>query len=241
MALAVPMEPNVMSLSALVFLPLVGALLIAATPKKAVGMQRGIALLTTLAVAAIGIALCLRFDGSSAAMQFTEVAPWFTLPGGIDVHYRLGMDGISVLLVGLTSILGPIVVTLLATTVHPVAGLAVAVVAGVGGSLAFAAQRRTEPPPHRHDRTVGARPPLPWRTVVPLAVVCAAAMFANACRACSEISPPTNSPECGSSGICPEKNTMSPTRVACEYGPMAAGALSVCTMVRLMSLLWSLR
>jgi len=104
------MAINVMTLSVLVFLPLLGALLIAATPKKAVGMQRGIALLTTLAVAWIGIALCLRFDGSSAAMQFTEVAPWFTLPGGIDVHYRLGMDGISVLLVGLTAILGPIVV-----------------------------------------------------------------------------------------------------------------------------------
>jgi len=104
------MAINVMTLSVLVFLPLVGALLIAATPKKAVGMQRGIALLTTLAVAAIGIVVCLRFDGSSAAMQFTETAAWFTLPGGIDVHYRLGMDGISVLLVGLTAILGPIVV-----------------------------------------------------------------------------------------------------------------------------------
>ncbi|MDN4173175.1 MFS transporter [Nocardioides sp. SOB77] len=71
-------------------------------------------------------------------------------------------------------ILGPILVTLLATTVDPVAGLAVAIVAGVGGSLAFAAQRSTEPPPHRHDRTAGARPPLPWRTVTPLAIGSAA-------------------------------------------------------------------
>ncbi|WP_435741428.1 MFS transporter [Nocardioides sp. SYSU DS0663] len=71
-------------------------------------------------------------------------------------------------------IAGPILVTLLATTVHPVAGLATAVVAGVGGSLLFAAQRRTAPPPHRHDRATGARPPLPWRTLVPLAVVSAA-------------------------------------------------------------------
>lgn len=70
--------------------------------------------------------------------------------------------------------LGPIIVTLLATTVHPVAGLAVAIVAGVAGSLAFAAQRATEPPPHRHDHSTGARPPLPWRTVAPLAVVSAA-------------------------------------------------------------------
>ena len=71
-------------------------------------------------------------------------------------------------------ILGPILVTVLATTIDPVAGLVTAIVAGVGGSLAFSAQRRTEPPAHRHDHSVGARPPMPWRTVVPLAVVCAA-------------------------------------------------------------------
>jgi len=71
-------------------------------------------------------------------------------------------------------VLGPILVTMLATAVHPVAGLAVAVVAGVGGSLAFAAQRGTEPPAHPRDRTTGPRPPLPWRTLVPLTVVATA-------------------------------------------------------------------
>lgn len=71
-------------------------------------------------------------------------------------------------------ILGPILVTLLATAVHPVAGLGTAIVTGVGGSLVFAAQRGTEPPAHPHDRTTGARPSLPWRTVAPLVVVCAA-------------------------------------------------------------------
>ena len=69
-------------------------------------------------------------------------------------------------------ILGPILVTVLATTIDPVVGLATAVVAGVGGSLAFSAQRRTEPPAHPHDRSAGRRPPMPWRTVVPLALVC---------------------------------------------------------------------
>jgi MFS family permease len=71
-------------------------------------------------------------------------------------------------------IVGPILVAVLATTVSPVLGLAAAVVGGVSGSLAFAAQRGTEPPAHPHDRTVGVRPPMPWRTVAPLAVVCLA-------------------------------------------------------------------
>ena len=104
------MPTNVLTLSVLVFLPLVGALLVAATPSKAVGLQRGIALVASLAVAWIGMLLCLDFDGSSAAAQFTESVPWFTLPGGVDVRYSLGMDGLSVLLVGLTAILGPVVV-----------------------------------------------------------------------------------------------------------------------------------
>jgi MFS family permease len=71
-------------------------------------------------------------------------------------------------------IVGPILVAVLATTVSPALGLATAIVAGVAGSLAFAAQRGTEPPPHPRDRTGGVRAPMPWRTVVPLAVVCLA-------------------------------------------------------------------
>jgi MFS family permease len=68
-------------------------------------------------------------------------------------------------------ILGPILVTVLATGINPVAGLVTAMVTGVGGSLAFSSQRATEPPAHRHDRSEGARPPMPWRTVIPLIVV----------------------------------------------------------------------
>lgn len=80
-------------------------------------------------------------------------------------------------------ILGPILVTLLATAWHPVAGLAVAVVAGTAGTLALAAQRDTEPPAHRgsHGAT-GIRPAMPWRTVIPLTIVSLAigALFGSA-------------------------------------------------------------
>lgn len=68
-------------------------------------------------------------------------------------------------------IVGPILVTLLATTWHPVAGLAVAIVACVSGTLAFSAQRSTEPPAHAKAGSFGPRVAMPWRTVVPLAVV----------------------------------------------------------------------
>jgi MFS family permease len=71
-------------------------------------------------------------------------------------------------------IVGPILVTVLATAVHPLAGLTTALVSGVVGTWLFAAQRATEPPVSPHDAASGPRPGMPWRTVLPLALVCAA-------------------------------------------------------------------
>ena len=68
-------------------------------------------------------------------------------------------------------VVGPVLVTLLATGWHPVAGLSFALVSGMVGTFAFAAQRSTEPPPGRTAST-GVREPMPWRLVLPLALVC---------------------------------------------------------------------
>jgi MFS family permease len=68
-------------------------------------------------------------------------------------------------------IVGPILVTALATAWDPVAGLAAAVVAGVVGTLFLATQRATEPPAHPRAVERADRPGLPWRVVLPLAVV----------------------------------------------------------------------
>jgi NADH-quinone oxidoreductase subunit M len=106
-------------LTALTFLPLVGAILIACTPRASESLQRAIALFTTLVVAGLGIALFAGFDGSLASAQQVVDKAWFALPGqtgDIAVHYRLGVDGISILLVALTCVLMPVVV--LSTKVH---------------------------------------------------------------------------------------------------------------------------
>jgi MFS family permease len=62
---------------------------------------------------------------------------------------------------------GPAVVTLLATTLAPQAGLVAAVTVGTIGTLGLAVQRRTEPPAHPRDPAVG-RDPMPWSLLVPL-------------------------------------------------------------------------
>lgn len=79
-------------------------------------------------------------------------------------------------------IIGPTVATVLATTWHPWAGLGLAVLSGLVGTFALAAQRGTQPDPQPRDHTSGPRPAMPWARVVPLAVVCLAlgAMFAAA-------------------------------------------------------------
>ncbi len=81
-------------------------------------------------------------------------------------HTAFAVEGIADEVVFVT---GPALVTLLATSFAPQSGLVVALVAGTVGTVALAAQRRTEPPAHPRDRTV-ARAPMPWGLLVPLTV-----------------------------------------------------------------------
>ena len=69
---------------------------------------------------------------------------------------------------------GPTLVTFLSTLWAPVAGLAVAVLLGTVGTLALAAQRRTEPPAHPRSADPAERSPMPWLRLAPLAVAGAA-------------------------------------------------------------------
>jgi MFS family permease len=79
-------------------------------------------------------------------------------------------------------IIGPTVATVLATQWHPWSALGLALVTGLVGSLALAAQRSTEPVPHRTSGATGPRPPMPWVPVIALAAVSFAlgSMFAAA-------------------------------------------------------------
>src|SRR3954447_3933504 len=104
--------------------------------------------------------------GSEVRARWTHVLP---APTGLQTAYAR-----EAVVDEAVYILGPIIVTVLATAIDPVVGLATAAVLGSLGSLAFAAQRRTEPPARPHDHSTGARPAMPWRTVLPLATVCAA-------------------------------------------------------------------
>ncbi|MGE5500637.1 MAG: NADH-quinone oxidoreductase subunit M [Ignavibacteriales bacterium] len=96
-------------LSLITFSPLIGiaAILIVRAIAKddegAAGAARWIALATTLATLALSILMVAQFDPNLAGFQFVEDAPWFA-----GLHYRMGVDGISVLFVLLTAFLMPL-------------------------------------------------------------------------------------------------------------------------------------
>ena len=95
----------------LTFLPLLGALAVALAPGRNTPLLRGIALGTTGLVALLGVILYARFDGAVAGPQSLVHMGWFQLPGpGIPIEMRLGVDGLSILMVALTAVLMPIVV-----------------------------------------------------------------------------------------------------------------------------------
>jgi NADH-quinone oxidoreductase subunit M len=91
-------------LTALVFLPVAGAILVALVPKEAVRAHKLIGLGMALAVFLVSLVLVRDFQ-PQAGMQFEVVRSW--LPS-LGISYHVGVDGISMWLVILTTFLTPI-------------------------------------------------------------------------------------------------------------------------------------
>jgi len=100
---------NIPLLSVITFLPLVGValilLLVRGDVKDDSKSAKQIALLTTVATFLISLGVWTGFDNSTADFQFIEKAEW--LPG-VGVNYHMGIDGISMLFVLLSTLLTPI-------------------------------------------------------------------------------------------------------------------------------------
>src|SRR5262245_24171659 len=94
-------------LTLVTFLPTVGALLVLALPRRQDSVIRYATLLTTAVTFVVSLPLYFRFNPSVADYQFVEQRPWIPSLG---VTYHLGVDGISVLLVLLTTFLMPLVI-----------------------------------------------------------------------------------------------------------------------------------
>jgi NADH-quinone oxidoreductase subunit M len=92
-------------LSAVIFAPLIAAAIALAI--RSDRLLRWWALLATTAVALLSVKLWTAFNPATAEFQFAEHAAWIP---GLKINYTLGVDGISVLLVLLTTLVAPLCV-----------------------------------------------------------------------------------------------------------------------------------
>jgi NADH-quinone oxidoreductase subunit M len=88
-------------------LPLVGAALMYFIPSKNIELVKKFALLVTTLVAVASIFLAIGFDKSVTSMQFTQSNSWIS---AFNINFAVGLDGISLVLILLSTILVPIVV-----------------------------------------------------------------------------------------------------------------------------------
>ena len=91
-------------------LPLLGAVLVMCTPKGESSLHRGIGLGTTLVTFLVSLAIFRYYDPTQSGFQLVFDTEWIP---GLGAHFKTGVDGLSVLLVILTTFLMPI--TLLGT------------------------------------------------------------------------------------------------------------------------------
>jgi len=94
-------------LSIVTFLPLLGALIILLIPRKRTGDIKSIALFTSLLTFLASLAVVFSFRASLTAVQFKEQLNWFPSFG---LQYFLGVDGINILFLLLTTLLGLIAI-----------------------------------------------------------------------------------------------------------------------------------
>jgi len=89
-------------LSVLIFLPLIGAFILLFIKSEA--LCRNIALATTSLVGLLSIQLIFGFDKTTSKFQFVEHTSWIK---AFNINYTIGVDGISILLILLTTFIMP--------------------------------------------------------------------------------------------------------------------------------------
>jgi NADH-quinone oxidoreductase subunit M len=94
-------------LSVLIWLPVLGGAIMLALGDRSAALGRWVALLTTAATFGISTLLWVYFDTSTPLMQFTEQHDWIP---SLHSSYSLGVDGIAMPLILLTTFITPLVV-----------------------------------------------------------------------------------------------------------------------------------
>jgi NADH-quinone oxidoreductase subunit M len=98
------MQESSYLLTLITFIPLIGGIIILALPQKKEELIKQVGLATAIIDMLLCIYLIAMFKTDQAGMQFKHTADWVSV-SGINIRYAIGVDGISVLFVFLTSFL----------------------------------------------------------------------------------------------------------------------------------------
>ncbi len=93
-----------MELTILLFLPALGATLVLLLPQSQEHQARYIALLVSLGALGVSLWLFVDFDNDASGFQYVVQETWVEA-AGFDLEYHLGLDGLSMPLVVLTTVL----------------------------------------------------------------------------------------------------------------------------------------
>ncbi|CAB5006051.1 MAG: NADH-quinone oxidoreductase subunit M [Actinobacteria bacterium] len=94
-------------LTLLMVLPLIGSVALAVLPKENEKLVKQVALASTLVVMGATIAMAVGFQRDSIELQFVEKYAWIPSFG---INYALGVDGLALVLILMSTILAPVVV-----------------------------------------------------------------------------------------------------------------------------------
>ncbi len=96
-------------LSLLIFSPAAGMLVLLFLRPGWKTTIRWVALASSLITLAISFVLVSQFDPSVPGLQMVVRAPWFAI-SGLQISYQVGVDGLSILLIVLTTVLTPVAI-----------------------------------------------------------------------------------------------------------------------------------
>jgi len=98
-----------LQLTLLLLIPGFGALVVAFVPSTKIHLLRGTSLFFTSITFLYSLLFFTQFDPGAETMQFVHNVPWLDI-GVLHIHYQVGMDGISLFLVILTTFLMPLAI-----------------------------------------------------------------------------------------------------------------------------------
>src|SRR4051812_1465567 len=96
------------TLTVVTFFPLVGVVVLLFLKPEQKNTIRWVALITSLITFVLSLLMLAQFNPQEPGLQLVVRAPWIQIGSSWNIEFHMGVDGISLLLILLTTLLTPI-------------------------------------------------------------------------------------------------------------------------------------